>query len=68
MTVVGTSFDEWLDAFEQNLAQPVGSEERRLVIDLLFELWVEGRKHLRTGDYTSLGMVAQDLLQWVERP
>ena len=54
---------DWLDAFERGLV-----EERKLVTDLLFEMWVKGRQHLRTGDYTSLGMAAQDLLQWVERP
>lgn len=59
-------FDEWLDAFEQALAQPKGSEERIRVTGLLFELWAEHGLHLRTGDYRSLGMAAQDLLQRVK--
>jgi hypothetical protein len=29
----------WLDALEQDLAQPKGSEDRREAVDQLFNLW-----------------------------
>lgn len=39
-----TDFEQWLDALEQDLAQPKGSEEQIEVIDRLYPLYLEEKR------------------------